>query len=333
MKAMTLKQPAPIEENPLALTDAEIPKIGDDEVLIRVRTCGICHTDLHTIEGELPLPRLPLIPGHQIVGIVERVGEKVTSYSRGERVGVPWLHSTCGRCEFCGQDKENLCESARFTGYDVDGGYAQYAVASEDFAFSIPEKYSDESVAPLLCGGVIGFRALRLSEVKPGERLGLWGFGASAHIVIQIAIHWGCRVYVFTRSPEHRRLAQELGASWAGGPRDKPPSKLHGAIIFAPAGELVLDALVALERGGTIALAGIYMTPIPAIDYMTLLYYEKTIRSVTASTRKDVTDLLEVAPAVPVRTRVQTFPLEDANLALQLLKKSAINGSGVLVVT
>jgi len=332
MRAMLLDDPAPIEENPLAFIDIDPAPIRDYELLIRVKACAICHTDLHTVEGELPLRRLPIVPGHQIVGVVERVGGKVTKYSVGERVGVPWLHSTCGTCEFCRKGDENLCESARFTGYDADGGYAQYAVVHEDFAFSMPEEYSDDHVAPLLCGGVIGFRALRLSEVRPGERLGLWGFGASAHIVIQIAVHWGCQVYVFTRSTAHRKLAEELGAFWVGGPKDASPGKLHGAIIFAPVGGLVLDALAALERGGTVALAGIYMTPIPPVDYMSLLYYEKRIRSVTASTRKDVMELLELAPTIPVRTRIRTFPLEDANLALQLLKRSAIDGSGVLLV-
>jgi propanol-preferring alcohol dehydrogenase len=332
MKAMLLQHPAPIEENPLAFKEIEIPPIRDDELLIRVKACGICHTDLHTVEGELPLSRLPIVPGHQIVGVIERTGRNACEYPVGERVGVPWLHSACGTCQFCRKGNENLCESARFTGYHADGGYAQYTIARQDFAFPIPAEYSDDRVAPLLCGGVIGFRALRLSEVKPGERLGLWGFGASAHIVVQIAVHWGCEVYVFTRSRAHRKLAEELGAFWVGGPKDACPRKLHGAIIFAPVGDLVVDALAALERNGTLALAGIYMTPIPTIDYMSLLYYERRIRSVTASTRKDVIDLLELAPTIPVRTRVQTFPLEDANSALQLLKKSAINGSGVLLI-
>ncbi|KPJ50627.1 alcohol dehydrogenase [candidate division TA06 bacterium DG_26] len=332
MKAMILRHPASIEHRPLEIADIPTPDPLSEQILIRVKTCGVCHTDLHTVEGELPLPKLPLIPGHQVVGIIEKVGEDVTKYRSGQRVGVTWLYSTCGECQFCRADKENLCIQARFTGYHDDGGYAQYMVVSEDFAFPVPDDYTDEHVAPLLCGGVIGFRALRLSRVRAGERLGLWGFGASAHVVIQIAVHWGCQVFVFTRSVEHRRLAEELGASWVGGPSDAPPCRLHGAIIFAPVGELTLNALRVLERAGTVALAGIYMTPIPEIDYMELLYYERNIRSVTATTRKDAMDLLLVAPTVPVHTRVQTFPLEDANRALQSLKASRIKGSAVLQV-
>jgi propanol-preferring alcohol dehydrogenase len=331
MRAMVLEKPGPIERSPLQRRDLQIPEVGPDRVLIRVKACGICHTDLHTVEGELPLPRLPLVPGHQIVGEVEKAGEAVTKYSGGERVGVPWLQSTCGKCEFCRRGEENLCESARFTGYHVDGGYAEYTAVQESSAFPLPDAYSDQAVAPLLCGGVIGFRAFRSSEVKPGQRLGLWGFGASAHIVIQVAIHCGCEVLVFTRTEAHRRLASSLGASWVGGPDETPPRKVHSGVIFAPAGHLVLNALRALEKGGTLVLAGIYMTPIPEIDYTNLLYYEKRIRSVTASTRKDVTDLLKLAPIVPVKTEVETFRLEDANHALALLKRSAISGSGVLL--
>ncbi|MEW6233245.1 MAG: zinc-binding alcohol dehydrogenase family protein, partial [Chloroflexota bacterium] len=219
------------------------PVPGPNEILLRVRACGICHTDLHTIEGDIPLPKLPVIPGHQIVGVVEEKGEKVTRFRPGERVGVPWLYSTCGVCDYCRRDRENLCDSARFTGYHLDGGYAEYTAVPGDFAHHMPERFSDSQAAPLLCAGVIGYRALRRSEVPRGGRLGLYGFGASAHIAIQVALHWGCQVYVFTRSQEHRGLARQLGAAWVGGAEEEPPSRLDSAVIFAPAGSLVPEAL------------------------------------------------------------------------------------------
>lgn len=248
-------------------------------------------------------------------------------------MGVAWLNWTCGKCQFCRKGLENLCEEARFTGYDVDGGYAEYVAVNEDFAYRIPKGFSDVEAAPLLCAGIIGFRALRLSNVQKGERLGLYGFGASAHIVIQIARHWGCEVYVFTRGEEHQELARKLGAAWAGTAEGKPPAKLQSAIIFAPAGKLVLDALRVLEKGGTLALAGIYMTPVPQMDYREHLYFEKTIRSVANSTRKDAEDLLSLAGEIPVNTEVQTFALGEANRALLLLKQGKIQGAGVLRVS
>lgn len=333
MKAMLLKAPRPIEEKPLVVAEVEKPTPGPQEVRLKILTCGICHTDLHVIEGELPSKKLPVIPGHQIVGVVESVGKKVTRFRVGDKVGVAWLNSTCGKCEFCLEGKENLCEKASFTGYDVDGGYAEYTVVSQDFAYPIPKGFSDVEAAPLLCAGVIGFRALILSEIEKGGRLGLFGFGASAHIVIQIAKYWGCQVYVFTRGEEHRKLARDLGAVWAGGAEDTPPTKMQSAIIFAPAGKLVLEALRVLEKGGTLALAGIYMTPIPEMDYQEHLYYEKTVRSVTNSTRKDAEDLLELAGKIPIRAEVQEFPLEEANRALLLLKQGKIQGAGVLRVS
>ncbi len=331
MRAMILSRPAPIENEPLVLAEVPVPTPGPGEVRLRVRACGICHTDLHVMEGELPVRKSPLIPGHQIVGVVDAVGPGVTSPRLGERVGVPWLHSTCGACAFCTRGQENLCDDARFTGYHADGGYAEYALTRADFAYPLPETFADLAAAPLLCAGIIGFRALRLSEVRPGERLGLYGFGASAHIAIQIARHWGCEVYVFSRGEHHRRLAQELGAAWTGRAEDTPPAALDAAIIFAPAGGLVPEALRALRKGGTLALAGIYMTPLPQMDYG-LLYGERSVRSVANSTRQDARDLLRVAAEVPVRSEVEVFPLAQANHALRLLKEGKIQGAGVLDV-
>ena len=333
MKAMTLKETRPVEEEPLVMVEIDDPIPGPKEVRIKVLTCGVCHTDLHIVEGELPLKKLPIIPGHEIAGVVDATGEEVTRFRRGDRAGVAWLNSTCGSCELCAKGNENLCEKARFTGYDVDGGYAQYTVVSEDFAYPIPNGFSDLEAAPLLCAGVIGFRALRLSDIEKGSRLGLFGFGASAHIVIQVARYWGCQVFVFSRSEEHRKLAQQLGAVWTGRAEDEPPAKLQSAIIFAPAGKLVLDALQVLEKGGTLALAGIYMTPIPEMDYQKHLYYERTVRSVANSTRKDAEDLLSLAAEIPIRTEVQEFQLEEANHALLLLKQGKIQGAGVLRVS
>lgn len=332
MRAQQLVTPAQIEDNPLTLEETPIPVPGEREILVCVNVCGICHTDLHVVEGDLPLPRLPLTPGHQVVGVVETTGKDVRSFQRGDRVGIPWLHSTCGECEYCRSGRENLCDRATFTGYHVDGGYAEYVVVGEEFAYPIPPQFSTIHAAPLLCAGAIGYRALRLSTVAAGQRVGLYGFGASAHIAIQILKHWKCDVYVFTRSQSHRRLAEELGASWTGAAEERPPHPVDGAVIFAPAGLLVPLALRSLRKGGTVALAGIHMSPIPQMDYA-LLYEERTLRSVAHSTRQDVKDLLQVAAQIPLRTEVETFPLADANMALQRLKKSQIRGSGVLVVS
>lgn len=333
MKAAILHSQQPIENNPLKLEKIEIPEIGEREILIKINACGICHTDLHIIEGELPPVKLPIIPGHQIVGIVEKTGSKVSRFKVGDKIGVPWLNSTCQECEFCIRGKENLCNNAKFTGYHVNGGFAEYTKISENFAYYLPEDLSDLSIAPLLCGGVIGYRALKLSEIKPGERLGLYGFGASAHVVIQIARYWNCEVYVFTRSQAHRDLASKLGAIWTGRAEDNPPKKMHSSIIFAPAGYLVKEALRVLEKGGVISLAGIYMTPIPEIDY-SLIYQERKIVSVANSTRKDVTELLDLTKKIPLKTEIQIFPLEEVNKALQLLKKSEIRGgAGVLKIS
>lgn len=332
MKAMILREARPIEENPLQIVDIEEAAPGPGEIRVGISACGLCHTDLHTVEGELRPAKLPLIPGHQVVGRVERVGAEASRFRVGDRVGVAWLHSTCGNCAFCLHGKENLCEQARFTGYHVDGGYAQYINVPQDFAYPIPQGFPDLEAAPLLCAGIIGFRALRLAEVERGGRLGLFGFGASAHIAIQVAVHWGCQVFVFSRSEEHRDLARKLGAVWTGRAEEDAPHKLDSAIIFAPAGKLVLDGLRVLRRGGTLALAGIYMTPIPQMDYARDLYYERTVRSVANNTRADGEDFLRLAAEIPIHTEVQTFALEEANHALRLLKEGKIQGGGVLAI-
>ncbi len=332
MKAMVLTQTGDVSANRLELHECTTPAAGPGQVLVKIHVCGVCRTDLHVVEGELPNIALPLIPGHQAVGTVMQVGSKASAVKEGDRVGIAWLQGTCGQCEFCRSGRENLCLQAKFTGYQVDGGYAQYAVVSAQFAYPIPSIFSDEEAAPLLCAGIIGYRALRLSGIKPGQRLGLYGFGASAHIAIQIARHWGCQVYVSSLKREHQELARQLGAIWVGGATDMPPEKLHGSIIFAPAGELVPPALRALERGGTLALAGIHMSPIPSLDYDREVFGERVIRSVTANTRQDGLDLLREAAAIPIKPHTIRFPLEEANRALQQLKAGTFQGAAVLVV-
>jgi propanol-preferring alcohol dehydrogenase len=333
MKAMVLARTADVGTAPLQLRERPMPKPGPGEVLVRITVCGVCRTDLHVIEGELSNPTLPLIPGHQAVGIVSQVGTGVNERTVGERVGIAWLQHTCGLCGFCTSGRENLCERAQFTGYQVDGGYAEYALVPAAFAYPIPPVFRDEEAAPLLCAGIIGYRALRLSGIQPGQRLGLYGFGASAHIAIQIARHWGCQVYVSSLKPEHQRLARELGAVWVGGATDSPPDKLHASIVFAPAGELVPRALRALERGGTLALAGIHMTPIPSLDYDREVFGERVIRSVTANTRQDGLDLLREAAAIPITPHTVRFSLEEANRALQDLKSGSFQGAAVLSIS
>ncbi len=330
MRAMVLHHPKDIYENPLQLEDRPIPEPGPGQVRLKVTACGVCHTDLHTVEGDLPLPKLPLTPGHEVVGVVDKLGEGVRTFRVGEKAGAVWLYRTCGACRYCRSGRENLCEHALFTGYHVDGGYAEYMVVDEDFAYHLPTKLPDAEIAPLMCGGVIGYRAFKLSEAKPGDVIGLYGFGNSAHITIQVARHVGVRVFVFTRSPEHQEHAWELGAEWVGRAEDTPPEGLDAAIIFAPAGPLVPEALRVLNRGGTIALAGIYMTPIPEMPYR-LLYFERTLRSVANSTRQDAKELLQLAEEIPIHTTVTTFPLEEANEVLQAMKASKFKGDAVLI--
>ena len=332
MRAMVLGQPAAVESAPLHPRDIPVPAPGPGEIRVRIHCCGLCHTDLHTVEGELSLPKLPIVPGHQIVGTVDAVGAGVKNFRGGERVGIPWLNWTDGTCRYCRAGQENLCEHARFTGLDVNGGYAEYTMVNEAFAYPLPEQFSDVNAAPLLCAGLIGYRSLRLSNLPKNGRLGLYGFGASAHIVIQVARHLGYEVYVFTRGPKHRDLAMRLGAAWVGGADEKAPGELDSAIIFAPAGPLVLDALRAIRKGGTVALAGITMSPIPAMEY-SLIYYEKVLRSVANLTRQDAREFLALAAKVPVQTEVQVYSLESANQALTDLKHSRIEGAGVLQVS
>lgn len=332
MEAMVLSRIAPIEERPLEPRELPDPEPGEGELLVRVRACAICRTDLHVIEGDLPAHRLPLVPGHQAVGVVEGAGPGCGRFQPGDRVGIAWLRSTCGSCKHCRSGRENLCGASRYTGYHEDGGYAERAVVREEFAYRIPDVFADLEATPLLCAGIIGYRALRRARVPEGGRLALYGFGSSAHIVMQIALHRGYEVYVATRGESHRELARRMGAAWVGGTHDPPPEPVDSAIVFAPAGEVVPPALRALDKGGTVALAGIHMTPIPEMDYETCLFHEKTLRSVEANTRGDGGRLLEEAAEIPVRAEVTAFSLAEANDALLRLKRDGIDGTGVLAV-
>ena len=329
MKACLLPSPAPVESAPLRFTDVPAPLPAANQVLVRVKVCGVCRTDLHVVEGELPPRKSPVIPGHQIVGTIEKCGARVTGFHEGDRVGVAWLQSTCGVCEFCASGKENLCESAGFTGYTADGGFAEFVAAPQQFLYLLPERFSDEQAAPLLCAGIIGFRCLRFAEVKRYQRIAFYGFGAAAHVAIQVARHWGAEVYACTREAKHQQLARELGAAWAGGATEQPPVPLDSAVIFAPAGELVPAALKALKKGGSLVLGGIHMSAIPPLDY-NLLYHERVIRSVANNTREDGDLFLKVAAQIPIRTEVNLFPLAEANRALYALKHDGFRGAAVL---
>lgn len=333
MKAMILKTPQLIDNAPLILEEVPKPDPAPHEILVKVSVCGICRTDLHVVEGDLPQKQSPLIPGHQVVGIVEACGKKATRFKAGTRVGVAWLHSTCGDCSYCDRNKENLCEESIYTGWTANGGYAEYCTVPEDYAYAIPDVFSDREAAPLLCAGIIGYRALKRSNIQPGEKLAFYGFGASAHIAIQVAKHWNCDVYVMTRDKKHQKLAMEMGAAWAGGQDSVLPLKTNSAIIFAPAGELIPVALEYLEKGGTLALAGIYMTPTPSMEYEPYLFYEKNICSVTANTREDGLGLLQTAAEIPIRTKTTAFSLSQANEALKTLKYDGLQGAGVLTVS
>jgi len=317
---------------PLRLVDLPVPKPGIGQILIRVRACAVCRTDLHVIDGELPNPKLPLVPGHEIVGTVEQLGQTVERFEIGDRVGVPWLGWTCGECSFCRSGRENLCDRAKFTGFTLDGGYAEYTVADQRFCFPVPDSYGDAEAAPLLCAGLIGYRSL--VKAGAGKRLGIYGFGASAHIVAQVARHQNRRIYAFTRPGDQQAkdFALKLGAVWAGASGEAPPEKLDAAIIFAPAGELVPHALRALDKGGVVVCGGIHMSDIPSFPY-SILWEERSLCSVANLTRRDGEEFMALAPQVPVRTEVQTFPLAEANEALSQLRKGHIHGAAVLIAT
>jgi alcohol dehydrogenase, propanol-preferring len=333
MRAVVLTHPAPIEDAGLELREVDKLTAGPGEVLLRVLANALCRTDLHVIEGELPEPKLPLIVGHQIVGLVEELGDGTEGVAVGDRVGVPWLGGTDGTCPYCRTGRENLCDRPTFTGYQRDGGYAEYATARADFVLPIPDRYEDIHAAPLLCAGLIGFRSLRLAEVegleRPG-RLGIYGFGSSAHIIIQAALHLGHDVYVYTRGETGKRLARDLGAAWVGGGDEVPPVELDSVIVFAPAGPLVPLALRAVRKGGLVVCAGIHMSPIPSFDY-DLLWGERVVRSVANLTRADGHDFLELAPEVPIQTEVEVYPLESAREALVRMKAGEVVGTAVLV--
>ncbi len=325
-----MQEPADIDASPLSVEEVPQPEPGEGELLLKVRLCGICHTDLHIAEGEVEPPSYPVTPGHQVVGEVVEAGPQVQGWSRGDRAGVPWLYRADGTCAFCQHGQENLCPNAEFTGLDVDGGFAEYTLADASYALRLPEGIDDEPAAPLLCAGIIAYRSLRLADLEPGERLGLVGFGASAHLAIQVARHWNCEVYVFTRSQSHRELARRLGAAWAGGAEDEAPGPLDRAVTFAPVGHLVPIILAKLRPGGTLAINAIHMTPIPEMPY-DLIYGERTLRSVTNLTRKDGEEFLALAEQIPIEPTTQIYPLEEVNEALQDLKHSRIDGAGVMV--
>lgn len=329
---MLLSKISAIEEEPLKLKDLPDPVPGRKEILIKVSVCGVCHTELDEIEGRLQ-PNLPVIPGHQVIGAVTALGSGSRRFQLGDRVGIAWIYSACGTCRFCQGGNENLCPEFKSTGCHANGGYAQYMVVPEDYAYLIPGRFSDSQAAPLLCAGAIGYRDLMLSGIQKGQTLGLFGFGASAHIVIQVATYWGCEVFVFTRGEGHRELSKRLGASWTGGPEDPPPRKLHCAIDFTPVGETVPNALGALEKGGRLVVAVIRKrNPIPPLDYARHLWDEKEIKSVANITRKDAEEFLSLAAQIPIVPEVQEFKLAEANQVLLLLKRGKIQGSGVLRV-
>ena len=332
MKVMALHKQAQIDNNPLILEDWDIPEPGDKELLIKVNCCGICRTDLHIIEGELPLKRSPIIPGHQIIGIVEKVGEKCSKYKQGDKVGIAWLRKTCGTCSFCKSGFENLCENSLYTGYHEHGGYSEYTLIDEDFAYALPDNIDDVKTSPFLCAGIIGYRAWKKSKIVRGQTLALYGFGASAHIILQIAIAHGVNVFVVSRGENHQKLALQLGAAWADSDPSKMPKLPDASIIFAPNGNLIPPALEYLKKGGRLVLAGIYMTDTPSLNYEKHLFYEKQIVSVTSNTREDGKELFQEVLNIPIETHVEQAPLEEANQLLQKLKHGTINGSGALVI-
>ncbi|NOY97614.1 MAG: zinc-dependent alcohol dehydrogenase family protein [Chloroflexi bacterium] len=331
MFAMRLYQPASIERNPIQPADLSAPEPGPGQVRIKINVCGVCHTDLHTAEGDIKPPALPVTPGHQVVGVIDAVGEGGRESALGTRVGVPWLYEACGQCEFCRRGEENLCSQARFTGFHVDGGYAEYMLAEARYALPIPDAISDEQAAPLLCAGIVGYRSLKKADIQPGEHVGLFGFGASAHLCIQVLRHWGCDVSVFTRSLGHQDHARGLGAVWAGVAGQDPGRLLDRAVIFAPAGALAVRALELVRPGGTVAINAIHMSDIPSFPYQTI-YGERTLRSVANATYQDGAEFLQLAAEIGIRSTVNLYPLKDANQALRDMKESRFNGEAVLTI-
>jgi alcohol dehydrogenase, propanol-preferring len=332
MHAMVHHQTSPIEANPLELRDVPDPSPQAHEIRVQVKTCAICRTDLHIIEGDLPTAKLPVIPGHQIVGVVDHLGRDASKFRVGQRIGIAWLAHTDSTCRYCTGGRENLCPNSRYTGYHLDGGYAQFAVAHEDFVYEIPARFDDVTAAPLLCAGIIGYRALKRAYVPSKGSLAIFGFGSSAHIVIQIALHRGYRVFVVSRSESHQKLARQLGAAWAGSDVLQMPQKVDSAIVFAPVGSVVPAALECLAPGGTVSLAGIHMTPIPELDYQKHLFGERDVHPVTANTRDDARELLREAALANVKPHMVAYELADANRALQDMKAGRIDGTGVLVI-
>jgi len=331
MRAWAVERPAPIDEGPLVAVERPVPDPGPGEVRVRVRTCGVCRTDLHVTEGDLPPHRPGVVPGHEVVGTVEAAGPGAERFRSGERIGIPWLRHTCGTCRFCRRGDENLCVAPAFTGWDADGGYATHAVVDERYAYRLPDAFDDRQAAPLLCAGIIGYRALRAAAVPPGGRLGLYGFGGSAHLAAQLALGEGMRVHVRTRGEGNRQLALRLGADSAGESTDPVPEPLDGAVLFAPAGELVPVALAALDQGGTLALAGIHLTTVPPLDYQAHLFRERQVRSVTANTRADGEELLALAARLGITVTTTPYPLDRADQALTDLAEDRLTGAAVLI--
>lgn len=328
---MILEQQAPLESEPLKLKEIALPEPKDNEIRLKINVCGVCRTDLHIVEGELPPHKMPVIPGHQIVGRVDKLGKGAKNYKPGDRVGIPWLYKTCGKCRFCRSGRENLCDNPMFTGYDADGGFAEYVVVHEDCAYLLPENYSDSEVAPLLCAGVIGYQAFKATGLKNSGRLGLFGFGSSAHILLQVCNHLGIETYVVSRTEKELKLAQRLGARWTGRIDDEMGTLLDAVIVFAPSGELLVKALKKIDKGGIVVSAGIYTTPLPGFDY-SHIYPEKTLTSVAHTSRDNVREFLNLAGKFKIRTEINEYKLEDANQALLNIKYSRVSGSSVLII-
>ncbi len=335
MKAMVLNKQAPIEEHPLEMVDLPKPTIDDNQILVKISVCGACHTDLDEVEGRLIPTKSPIVPGHQVVGNVVEKGTDVTKFTIGNRVGITWLYSCCGQCDFCLAGNENLCNQAKWTGKDANGGYAEFTVIDEDFAYSIPEEFSDSQAAPLLCAGVIGYRTLRLADITDGQKIGLFGFGASAHIVIQVIKYKfpNSPVYVFTKTAQHAELAKNLGAVWTGRSSDQPPDKLNKIMDFTPVGQCIQDALGVLERGGRLIINAIRKeTPVPPLEYAKYLWLEKEIKSVANVTRQDAEEFLPLAARIPIAPTIEEFPLSQANEVLCSIKDSKLRAAAVLVI-